>query len=196
MAKEETKNPKLVKISHPRRPDWDVYVIEPTEKQLADNVMPFPLPAPCQKACTASITLVPQINIGPHSGIGFAPVNVDGFRWLNAYVTSDSLHSTAQRGFSLELFFSLNPFVPAVGVRSQAWTFFNMESFYDGAAGHHQSQYTSMSDLTLGGGPPYFGGVDLTQVLRVPVIGPFVSAIAFNEDSVAHNAQVVAYVST
>jgi hypothetical protein len=172
MAKENAQKPKLVKISHLLRPDWDVFMIEPTEKQLADNTKPFPLPAPCQKACTASITLVPQTKINPHTGIGFSPVNVDGFRWLNAYITSDSLHSTSQRGFTLELFFSLNPFVGGVGVRSQASTFFNMESFYDGVAGPHQTQYTSLSDLTRNGGTPYLGGVDLTQVLRVPVIGP------------------------
>jgi hypothetical protein len=43
-------------------------------------------------------------------------INVDGFRHINAYVVSDRLNSTSQRGFSLEISFSLNPFVHGVGV--------------------------------------------------------------------------------
>jgi hypothetical protein len=53
-------------------------------------------------------------------------INIDGYRMINAYVISDPLSSTNQRGFTLELSFALNDFVYGVGVVGETSYFFNL----------------------------------------------------------------------
>jgi len=187
---------KLIKSSHSRRPDWDYFLIEPGENVVKDLVKVPPFPPTCVKACTQVMTLLPKTNIGGHSGVGYQMINIDGFRTINAYVISDPLTSSLQRGFTLELSFSVNPFVLGVGVVGESSVFFNFDSFFEPGTTSHRTIRCETSDLTTTGGLPQIGGVDLTHILRVPVLGPYVRASAFNEDSTARNAQVVAYLST
>jgi hypothetical protein len=46
------------------------------------------------------------------------------------------------------------------------------------------------------GGLPWIGGQNLAQILRVPVMGPYVRASVFNKDSQKRSARVVAYATT
>jgi hypothetical protein len=46
------------------------------------------------------------------------------------------------------------------------------------------------------GGLPWYGGTDLTHILRVPVMGPYVRASVFNEDDTTRKVEVKAYLST
>ena len=122
--------PKLVKSIHPSRPDWSYYMIEP-ESRLVRQLAKAPvLSKTCSKPCTKVITLLPKTNIAGHTGVGYYVINIDGFRSINAYVISDSLNSTSQRGFSLALSFALNPFVPNVGVVGESSWFFNFDNYY------------------------------------------------------------------
>jgi hypothetical protein len=123
-------------------------------------------------------------------------INIDGYRTINAFVTSDALNSSIQRGFTLEISFALNPFVLNVGVVGETSFFFNFDSYFDPGSFNHRLITCETSDLTTIGGLPYIGGVDLTHILRVPVMGPYVRASVFNEDGIARNAEVRAYLST
>lgn len=197
MAKVNTRiQQRLVKSSHPTHPDWDYFLIEP-ERRVINRLTKAPVfAATCERPCTQVITLLPKTNVPGQSGIGYQMINVDGFRWISAYVISDRLTSSRQRGFTLELSFSLNPFVYGVGVVGESSFFFNFDSYFDPGAASHGTIRCETNDLTSTGGLPRIGGVDLTHILRVPVMGPYVRASAFNEDGAAHNVEVKAYMST
>ena len=188
--------PKLVKSIHPSRPDWSYYMIEPESRVVRQLAKAPVLSKTCSKPCTKVITLLPKTNIAGHTGVGYYVINIDGFRSINAYVISDSLNSTSQRGFSLALSFALNPFVPNVGVVGESSWFFNFDNYYDSSTPSHRTIRCETNDLTSTGGLPWIGGVDLTHILRVPVMGPYVRASAFNEDVTARNVEVSAYLST
>lgn len=197
MAKtKSTPGHKLIKSSHSRRPDWNYYLIDPG-KDVAKQLETAPLFAPtCVKACTQVMTLLPKTNVAGQTGVGYQMINIDGFRTINAYVISDALSSTLQRGFTLELSFSVNPFVLGVGVVGESSFFFNFDAYFEPGKIAHGTIRCETSDLTTTGGLPWIGGVDLAHILRVPVMGPYVRASVFNEDNKARNVQVLAYVST
>jgi hypothetical protein len=195
-AKKTNDQKDLVKATHSRRPDWDYYVFKPDQAEQDKLLIPFPFPTGCVKACTEVMTLLPKTNIQGQSGVGYFMINIDGFRHINAYVIGDALTSSLQRGFSLELSFSVNPFVLNVGVVGESSFFFNFDSYYNPGTYKHGTISCQTSDLTSLGGLPQIGGVDLTHILRVPALGPYVRASVFNEDVRAQNAQVVAYLST
>jgi hypothetical protein len=194
--KESTGFPQMVKASHPTRPDTPYFLMEPDRQLAARLARSQTLPRTCDRPCTKLMTLLPKTKIDPHTGIGYFVLNVDGFRWINAYVISDTLFSTAQRGFTLQLSFAPNPFVYGVGVVGESNCFFSFDSYYDPGAGQHRTVVCSTDDLTSLGGLPRIGGVDLTHTLRVPVMGPYVRASVFNEDNAAHEAQVTGYLTT
>ena len=126
------------------------------------------------------------------SGIGSYKFNVDGYRTISAYVISDPLFSGTQRGFTLELVFSIAP-----GLGSQETSaFFNFGSYFDPSKGIQGLLRCATSDLLTTGGLPYIGSVDQVHILRAPVMGPYVRAWATNEDGTAHNVEVQAYLST
>ena len=197
MAKARGKiQPKLVESTSLRRPDWKYFLIEPERSVVSRLLKPQLFSKTCEKPCTKVITLLPKTNIAPHTGVGYQMINIDGFRWINAFVISDPLNSTSQRGFTLELSFSLNPFVYGVGVVGESSYFFNFDGFYDPGTSSHRTIRCETSDLTSTGGLPWIGGVDLAHILRVPVLGPYVRASAFNENGTARNAEVKAYLLT
>jgi hypothetical protein len=188
--------PKRVKAMHRSRPDWDYFLIEPKKSALAELEKAPVFDPACTPACTKVITLLPKSKIAGHTGIGYQMINVDGYRAINAYVVSDPLNSSTQRGFSLELSFSLNPFVPGVGVVGETSFFFNCESYFEPGTLNHRLTQSSTSDVTTTGGLPWIGGIDLAHIMRVPVLGPYVRASVFNEDGVTRSAEVRAYLST
>ena len=193
--KNESKQ-KLVKQVYPGRPDWDYYLLEPGRDAM-DELIKLPVLDPtCDKACTTIISLLPRTNVPPHSGIGYQMINVDGYRMINAYVISDRLNSTTQRGFTLALSFSLNPFVAGVGVVGETSFFFNFDAYFEPGTLSHRTAQCDTSDLTTIGGLPWIGGVDLTHILRTPVMGPYISTSVFNEDGSARSVEVRAYLST
>lgn len=198
MAKVEAKESRqrLVKSTHPTRPDWSYVIIEPEQRVINQLKKAQALAETCEKPCTKIITLLPRTNVPVGTGVGYQMINVDGFRWINAYIISDRLNSTTQRGFSLELSFSLNPFVAGVGVVGECNYFFNFDSYYDPGAASHRTIQCETSDLTSLGGLPRIGGVDFSHILRTPVMGPYVRASAFNEDRTARNVEVKAYLMT
>jgi len=196
MAAKETKNkPRLVRQVHPARPDWNYYVLEPGQAAAKELLVPQQFEG-CERPCTAVLTLLPKTNIAGHSGVGYQMINIDGYRTINAYVISDPLNSSLMRGFSLELSFALNPFVPGVGVVGETSFFFNFDSYFEPGTYSHGLIRCLTSDLTTTGGLPRIGGIDQAHILRAPVMGPYVRASIFNEDTTARNAQVSAYLST
>jgi hypothetical protein len=192
-AASELKRVKQVSTS---RPDWDYAILTPPKSVIASLQRAFPFPKTCTKACTKLVTLLPKVKIDARTGLGFPMVNVDGFRTINAFVISDPILSSLQRGFTLELSFAPKPFVLGVGVVGETSFYFNAETYFDPGTLTHGLHRCESSDFTTVGGLPKLGGVDLTHVLRSPVLGPFVRASAFNEDNVAHSVQVIAYLST
>lgn len=189
-------NQKLVKQIHPSRSDWNYFLLEPN-KSIADALLKPPVfDKTCAKACTKVINLLPKTNVAGHTGVGYQMINIDGYRTINAYVISDHLNSTSQRGFTLELSFSLHPFVYGVGVVGETSFFFNFDSYFEPGTLSHRTARCETSDLTTTGGLPRIGGVDLTHILRAPVMGPYVRASVFNEDGTARNVEVTAYLST
>jgi hypothetical protein len=197
MAKNQIESEhKLIKQAHPSRPDWDYFLIE-TSKDVTAELEKAPIfDKGCVKACTKIITLLPKASVAGHTGIGYQMINVDGFRLINAYVISDRLNSSVQRGFTLELSFSLNPFVYGVGVVGETSFLFNFDAYFEPGTLSHRTIRCETSDLTTTGGLPRIGGVDLTHILRAPILGPYVRASVFNEDSVARSVEVKAYLST
>lgn len=197
MAKVRAKiEPQLVKSTSPTRPDWNYFLIEPERRVINQLLKAHLFAKTCERPCTTIITLLPKTNIAPHTGVGYQMINIDGCRWINAYIISDRLNSSSQRGFTLELSFSLNPFVYGVGVVGESSYFFNFDSYYDPGTSSHRTIRCETNDFTSMGGLPRIGGVDLTHILRVPVLGPYVRASAFNEDGSARNAEVKAYLLT
>ncbi|MCU7808224.1 MAG: hypothetical protein KZQ73_10215, partial [Candidatus Thiodiazotropha sp. (ex Semelilucina semeliformis)] len=153
-------------------------------------------PKVCDRPCTKVVTLFPEDSVNGHSGKGYHMINIDGYRTINAYVISDALNSTTQRGFTLELSFSVNDFVYGVGVIGETSHFFNFDSYFNPGNASHKTIRIETNDLTTTGGLPWIGGTDLTHILRVPVLGPYVRASVFNEDDTARRVEVKAYLST
>jgi len=193
----KNKNEKgYTKIVHPSRPDEDYYLPNENKKLIKKLAKRPVFPKICERPCTKVITLFPKDTVSGHTGKGYHMVNINGYRTINAYVISDALNSTIQRGFTLELSFSLNPFVYGVGVIGETSYFFNFDSYFDSADSSHRTLRCETNDLTTTGGLPWIGGTDLTHILRVPVLGPYVRASVFNEDGVSRKVEVKAYLST
>jgi hypothetical protein len=96
----------------------------------------------------------------------------------------------------LEISFALNGFVPNVGVVGESRYFFNFDNYYNSTEYSKKIIYCETSDLTSTGGVPHIGGVDLTHILRVPVMGPFVRASVINNDEEERSVEVRAYLTT
>ncbi len=195
-ATRTTVQPKLVESRHPIRQDRKYFLLEPDRPTVTRLLKPFLFPRTCDRPCTRVITLLPKTTVAPQTGIGYQMTNIDGFRAINAYVICDPLNSTNQRGFTLELSFSVNPFVYGVGVIGEARYSFNFENYYDPANVTHGTVHCETNDLTSTGGLPHIGGVDLTHILRAPVMGPYVRASVFNEGSTPRGVEVSAYLTT
>ncbi|MEO8017690.1 MAG: hypothetical protein ABI769_07740 [Pseudomonadota bacterium] len=170
--------------------------IEPNAAELEIlRAAPILLPT-CDKACTAIKMLLSKRVVPAHGGVGSAPLNVDGYRKLSAYVISDPLSSNTMRGFSLRLSFSLYPFVQGTGVVGQADCFFNFDTDCAPGVDAQKLNVLGTSDQKSSGGLPRYGGRDLAHILHTPVLGPYVSATAMNEDSVERSVEVQIYLST
>jgi hypothetical protein len=185
-----------IKAVHNARPDWNYYLPKEDKKLIAELAKKPTLLKECERPCTNVITLFPKDTVNGHSGKGYHMINIDGYRTINAYVISDALNSSTQRGFTLELSFSINNFVYGVGVIGETSHFFNFDSYFDPGKSSHGTLRCETSDLTTAGGLPWIGGTDLTHILRIPVVGPYVRASVFNEDGTAHKVEVKAYLST
>ncbi len=197
MAKRKVKAEKgLVKSVHPARPDWAYYLPEHDKAVAKKLVSKLFFPKLCDRPCTRIMTLFPKTTINGHEGRGYYMINVNGFRTINAYVISDPLNSSLQRGFTLELSFSLHDFVYGVGVIGETSHFYNFESYFNPGTLSQRTLRCETSDLATTGGLPWIGGTDLTHILRVPVMGPYIRASVFNEDGTARQAEVKAYLST
>jgi hypothetical protein len=150
----------------------------------------------CEKPCSAKIVLFPKKAIEPSTGYGYYMINVDGYRMLNCFVISDPLNSTAMRGMTLELSFALEPFVIGIGYYGETTAFFDLDTYYDPGATEHGLIIAKTSDKLSTGGLPWIGGRWLSHILRAPVMGPYVRASVFNEDSTTRSAEVIAYATT
>ena len=193
--KAKTKH-KLVEAVHPVRPDWKYYLPK-EDRALIKKLAKRPIfPKICDRPCTKVMTLFPKDTVNGHTGEGYHMINVDGYRTINAYVISDALNSTLQRGFTLELSFSLNDFEFGVGVIGETSYFYNFENYFNPGTSSQGTLRCETNDLTTTGSLPWIGGTDLTHILRVPVMGPYVRASVFNEDDNARQAEVKAYLST
>lgn len=185
-----------IKAVHKARPDWEYYLPVVNKKLIAKLATKPIFPKTCERPCTKVITLFPEDTVNGHCGKGYHMINIDGYRIINAYVISDALNSTTQRGFTLELSFSLNDFVYGVGVIGETSHFFNFDSYFNPGNSSHRTLRCETNDLTTTGGLPWIGGTDLTHILRVPVMGPYVRASAFNEGNTPRKVEVKAYLST
>ena len=196
MSKSKFKKVKYVKAVHTSRPNFD-YFLPKENIKLANELQKFPIfPKKCNKVCTKRSTLFPKRTVRGKTGYGYHLINVDGYRFLNAYVISDPLNSTSQNGFSLEISFSLNDFVSGVGVIGETSHFFNFDSFYNPWERKQRTIHSATSDQTSTGGVPWIGGTDLTHILRIPIMGPLVRASVFNEGIQSRKVEVKAYLTT
>ncbi len=186
----------FVSVTHPARRDWDYYLPKENKKLIKKLLKKPYFPTTCERPCTRVKTLFPKQTVNVGSGKGYHMINIDGYRTINAYVISDALNSTSQRGFTLALSFSLNKFVYGVGVLGETSYFFNFDSYFDPGTNNHGTIHCGTNDLASTGGLPWIGGTDLTHILRAPVMGPYVRASVFNEDSIARKVEVKAYLST
>lgn len=186
----------LVKTRHSARPDWDYYLPKENKALISKLAKPIVFPRSCDRPCTKIMTLFPKANVSGHTGHGYHMININGFRVLNAYVISDALNSTIQRGFTLGLSFSLNDFVYGVGVLGETSYFYNFDNYFNPGTSSQRTLRCETDDLTTTGGLPWIGGTDLTHILRVPVMGPYVRASVFNEDGAARDVEVKAYLMT
>jgi hypothetical protein len=195
MAKKDTTKG-FTKTTHAARPDWTYYLPKENKRLIKKLAKKPAFPKLCERPCTKVMTLFPKDSVNGHTGKGYHMINIDGYRTINAYVISDPLNSTTQRGFTLELSFSVNDFVYGVGVIGETSHFFNFDSYFDPGNSSHGTLRIETSDLTTTGALPWIGGTDLTHILRVPVLGPYVRASVFNEDDTTRQVEVKAYLST
>ena len=195
MSKQK-KEIEFTKASHRTKPNFKYFLPKENKKLRAKFLKPPIFLKNCQKVCTKTITLFPKTNVQGGTGQGYFMINVEGYRYLNAYVISDPLNSTTQNGFSLEISFSLNDFVYGVGVIGETSHFFNFDNFYNPREREQRTIQSSTSDKSSTGGLPWIGGTDLTHILRIPVMGPYVRASVFNEDGRAREVEVKAYLTT
>jgi len=189
---------KFIKTVHPARADWSFYLPK-VDKKLIKKLGKKPVIGKgCDKPCTKIIELLPKDSVGGRTGKGYHMINVDGYRMINAYVISEALNSTLQRGFTLELSFALNDFVYGVGVLGETSYFFNFDNFFNPGHSSFRTIRCETNDKTTTGGLPWIGGTDLTHILRVPVMGPYVRASVFNEDEhgTSRKVEVKAYLTT
>lgn len=91
--------------------------------------------------------------------------------------------SSSQRGFSLDLSFSPYDFVLGVGVVGESSYCFNYDTYFNPIFPRQATLPIGIGDATIAGRPSQIGGVDLTYILRIPVLGPFVRATVLNEDA-------------
>jgi hypothetical protein len=192
--KQPARKVQLEKATHAGRPEW-AYAIPPAGAAV-QRIPRKKVLRGCDRPCTATVTLLPKQQIQPGSGIGWFLFDVDGWRAINAYVISDALFSSNGRGFALELSFSLDPFVCGVGTTSETFAFYDFHTYVTPAQREQGTLVCRTSDRLASGYLPWIGGTHLAHILRVPVMGPYVRASAFNEDSVAHDVEVRAYLST
>lgn len=193
---QKTSDQDYIKSVHRARPDWDYFLPVENRDLIAELAKKPKIGESCDRPCTKIITLLPEDTVEGRSGKGYHMINVDGYRMINAYVISDPLNSTAQRGFTLELSFALNDFVYGVGVLGETSNFFNFDNYFEPGTVSHRTLRCETDDLMTTGGLPWIGGTDLTHILRVPVMGPYVRASVFNEDTTDRKVEVKAYLST
>lgn len=149
----------------------------------------------CQKVCSKVIELLPETTIEPNTGRGSFMINIDGFRYINVYIIGERLTHSDQKGFSLRLSFSVNPFVPEVGVVGETNRFFNFDNYYNNS--EYEKKLIHLSNTyETSPGYTHIGGVDNTYMVRVPVMGSYVRAAALNNDSAARKVKVMAYLNT
>lgn len=173
--------------------------IKPTLPTLPPPSSTLPPTLPVQKPVqerpvTKVVTVIPTVQLPPSSGRGNPALNVDGYRMINLFVKSDPVLSGADRGISLDI-----AFAPGT-VTSGTWTdlscdgecLFNFDSL--GTASGYEAKYyrLSVSDRNVND-TVKAGGRDLTYVVRVPILGPFIRVIATNRGSTPRNVEVTAY---
>lgn len=188
--------PRFEVVQHPRYPKRQFLLPAYDKATAALLAKPFFFPKICSRPCTSVITLLSKTTVQPSSGIGSFMINIDGFRTINAYVIGERLLSSTERGFTLEPSFAPTGFVPGIGVVGETSHFFNFDTYFNAGAASQPLIHLQTSDLTSSGGVPQLGGVDLTHILRAPVLGPFVRASVFNEGDTARAVEVRAYLST
>ncbi len=172
------------------------YLPKENKKSIAASSKAIIFGAKCQKVCSKVIELLPEVMIDPNSGRGSSMTNIDGFRYINAYVIGERLNSTLQKGFTLNLSFSVNPFVLGVGVVGETRHFFNFDNYYNKEEYEKKLVHIANSYEQTTGGLTHIGGVDYSHLLRIPVVGPYVRASVMNRDSIKRKVKVVAYLTT
>lgn len=181
---------------HSRWPDKKIYLAQVDAQTAKRLKQPVKLLG-CDRPCTRVIELLPPTSIEGHSGRGYAMVNVDGYRHLNCFLISDPLSDPGDRGFSLHISFAVGPFMTGVGWLGETWVFASAEQIRFTGQADQPVAWLTTSDLAAATGQvPYTGGSNLSQITRVPVMGPYVRATAINEGSQTRSARVVAYATT
>ena len=155
----------------------------------------LPVTKPVQeRPVTKVVTVIPTVQLQPSSGRGNSALNVDGYRMINLFVKSDPVLSTEDRGISLDI-----AFAPGT-VTTGTWTdlscdgecLFNFDT--QGTTSGFEAKYyrLAVSDRDVNDRVKA-GGRDLSYVVRVPVLGPFIRVSATNRGSTPRNVEVVAY---
>lgn len=67
------------------------YLPKENKKSIAASSNALIFGAKCQKVCSKVIELLPEVTIDPNSGRGSSMTNIDGFRYINAYVIGERL---------------------------------------------------------------------------------------------------------
>lgn len=182
----------LIKSIHPSRPDIQ-YFLPKEDKKLMNELLRPPLsPKGCQMVCSKAITMLPKTNLEGGHGVGYYFVNVDGYRYINAYIISTQLERADESGFSLEIDFSLDP----VGVVGGTSYFFNFDNYYETADFEKKTIHCSTSYLDSSGILRIGDGYDFTHIMRVPVMGPYARAVAINNGITNSDVEVKAYITT
>lgn len=155
----------------------------------------LPVVKPVQeRPVTQVVTIIPKVTLPPSSGRGNAALNIDGYRMINLFVVADAVLSTAERGIAVDI-----AFAPATTVEN-GWTnlscdgtdLYNFDSL--GLSAGDEARYfrLAVSDRNVNDRVKA-GGRDLTYIVRVPVLGPFIRVSVTNRDTTPRTAEVTAY---
>jgi hypothetical protein len=167
----------------------------PTLPPPSSTLPTLPVTKPVQeRPVTKVLTVIPKVLIPPSNGRGNSPLNIDGYRMVNLFAISDPVLSTADRVFSLEVSFAPYtvemPYGTDMGCEGTNVYNFDSLGYTQGWDARHYRLTLSDQDVN---NTVKAGGRDLTHILRVPVLGPFMRVIVINRGTVARNVEVVAY---
>ncbi len=158
----------IVERTYPGRPGWKFSLIVPPRTRASANRLLRPIAR--NVASTKVVSLLSPTLLQPKHGAGQTMTDVRGYRMANVYLLCEPICTSGERGCSMQVEFALD--ATTTGVPAGTSAFLNLDGYGDPADQEHRLIHCNSSDLCVDGYLPWYGGVNLCHILRVPIMGP------------------------